>query len=65
MVSRPSILQSIILGLIEVRTASSTDLLVPRVARSIAQARSQESSILAFDAAIKDCTVCTTFPSAK
>ena len=35
MVSLPSIMQSIILGLMEVRTASKTDLLVPRVAKSM------------------------------
>ena len=52
MVSRPSITQSITFGLMEVLTASSTDFEVPRVAKSIAQARSQLSVMFALDAAM-------------
>ena len=51
-------------GSTEVRTASTTLLPEPLVARSMAQARSQFSSMPAFCAAMSACTVGTTLPPA-
>ena len=57
--------QSMTLGSTEVRTASTTDLPEPFVARSMAQARSQSSTMPAFCAATSACTVGTTLPPAR
>ena len=56
--------QSMTFGSTDVRTASTTLLPEPLVARSIAHARSQPSSMPAFCAAISACTVGTTLPPA-
>jgi len=56
--------QSITFGSTDVRTASTTDLPEPLVARSIAHARSHGNVIPAFCAAISACTVGTTLPPA-
>jgi hypothetical protein len=53
---------SMTLGLIEVRTASSTVLVVPFTARSIAQARSKLSLIPALSAATRARTTFSTSP---
>ena len=57
--------QSITFGLTDVSTASSTDLFVPRVAMSIAQARFQSRCRPAFWAAMSACTVWTMLPPAR
>jgi len=57
--------QSMTFGLTEFRTASRTDLFVPRVAMSIAQARFQSSERPAFCAAMRAWTVCTMLPPAR
>ena len=57
--------QSITLGLMEVRTASSTLLPVPLVARSMAQARSKTSWMPAFRAAMSASTTMGTSPPAR
>jgi hypothetical protein len=66
MVVRPlsALGQSMTFGSTDVRTASTTLLFEPLVARSMAQARSQLRAMPAFCAAIKACTVGTTLPPA-
>ena len=57
--------QSMTLGLMLVRTASSTVFEVPLQARSMAQARLKSRGMPALSAAIRDSTTCETSPPAR